>query len=143
MKFKYNDKTYVVFATETEILDEDLIVKIEEDYLDYSSYSRALVKLNTTQVLRHVTTNHKVLQAYQVEYTKKKVHAVKTSLILKGTREEIINLLDYYAITNNTVVEISHNSIYTNIYKLEEETEEQVKARVSCNNWDSVKYFKL
>lgn len=85
MKFKYNGKTYCVFADRQEIEEQGHLIKIDEDYLlDHffvktNELGKANFYLNktditvliTTQVLTHVANKRKILIAYEVNVESK------------------------------------------------------------------------
>lgn len=156
MKFTYNGKTYVVFATALEIIDQNLIIRVQDDYLELSalvlnqSYSHkdcikedALFKLTTTQVLKHYNNKKKILQAHTLKTIDKVVdnfYADDLSGELTDTLELFMRLSKQYNKAKITFVSDCSNEYYV-ITRSTEEIEEEAKTRLGCN-WNKVKYYE-
>lgn len=143
MKFKYNDKTYVVFATEEEIDSNYLLIKVDEEYLDYNKFHGCWDKPNTTEVLKLINKGSKILQSYELK-TKDVIVDTLYAESLSGTLYDAVGLLsrlgNNYPDARITLVSNCGKEYYV-ITICIEETEEEAKTRLGCN-WNKVKYYE-
>lgn len=162
MKFKYNNKTYYVFADKEEVDTKAHIIKINEDYLlDHFSIKNdelgkacyylnksKYTELTTTQVLAHITNKRKILIAYEVNNTTNKeiirvYYAIPNSIDINNLLNLILGLKPI-----KDKVLITHKDDHVAISLNQEETEEEVKERVTksidcrcVSEVDKIKYF--